>query len=116
MTRTTRRSAPDGGANAAANAVADAGVSFHFACAGGYVLVAFALDAGVVDPVLADAAADMSVLPAPDAKGAVVAAYAPGGALGADHHDGDGVAGIWPDSDERSVESISALGSENSLS
>ena len=40
------------------------------------------------------------------AIGAVVAAYGRGGALGAAHHDGDVIAGIWSDSDEwRSVES-----------
>ena len=32
--------------------------------------------------------------------GAVVAAYAPGGALGAAHHDDDVIAGIWSDGDE----------------
>ena len=31
---------------------------------------------------------------------AVVAAYAPGGAMGAAHHDGDAIAGFWSDGGE----------------
>ena len=56
---------------------------------------AAAVNAAVADPAGAGAAADVGG--AGGAIGAVVAACAPGGALGAAHHDGDVIAGIWSD-------------------
>ena len=60
--------------------------------------MAAAMNAAVADPVAAGAAAN--VRGAGGAIGAVVATYAPGGALGAAHHDDDVIAGIWSDGDE----------------
>ena len=60
--------------------------------------VAAARNAVVADSAVAGAAAE--VRGAGGAIGAVVAAYAPGGALGAAHHDDDVIAGIWSDGDE----------------
>ena len=74
--------------------------------------VAAARNAVVADPAVTDSAADSAVTDsaadsvvaevrgAGGAIGAVVAAYAPGGALGAAHHDDDVIAGIWSDGDE----------------
>ena len=56
------------------------------------------MNAAVADSAVAGAAAE--VRGAAGAIGAVVAAYAPGGALGAAHHDVDVIAGIWSDGDE----------------
>ena len=56
------------------------------------------MDAVVADPAVAGAAAD--VRGAGSAIGTVVATYAPGGALGAAHHDDDIIAGIWSDGGE----------------
>ena len=56
------------------------------------------MNAAVADSAVAGAAAE--VRGAAGAIGAVVAAYAPGGALGAAHHDDDITAEIWPDGDE----------------
>ena len=56
------------------------------------------MDAVVADPAVAGAAAD--VRGAGSAIGTVVATYAPGGALGAAHHDDDVTDGIWPNGDE----------------
>ena len=70
---------------------------------------AAARNAVVADSAVAGAAAE--VRGAGGAIGAVVAAYAPGGALGTAHHDDDVIAGIWSDGDEQRV--LRALGSEN---
>ena len=53
--------------------------------------MAAALNAAVADPAIAGAAADVGG--AGGAIGAVVAPYAPGGTLGAAHHDDDVIAG-----------------------
>ena len=89
---------PDGGADAGA----DAGAGLPFLFGGGYVPVAAAVNAAVADPARDPAAvgAASDVGGAGGAIGAAVAAYAPGGTLGAAHHDGDIIAGIWPDGDE----------------
>ena len=60
--------------------------------------VAAASNAVVADSAVAGAAAEVRV--AGGAIGAVVAANAPGGSLGAAHHDDDAIAGIWSDGDE----------------
>ena len=60
--------------------------------------VAAGRNAVVVDLAVAGAAAEVRGVCG--AIGAVVAAYAPGGALGAAHHDDDVIAGIWSDADE----------------
>ena len=84
------------GAGAGAGPEDGAGLAFLFD--GGYVPMAAARNAVVADS--ADAGAAAEVRGAGGAIGAVVAAYAPGGVLGAAHHDDDVIAGIWSDVDE----------------
>ena len=76
------------------------GAGLPFLFGGGYVPVTAAMNAAVADPAVACAAAEVSGACGAINLGAVVAAYAPGGALGAAHHDGDAIAGIWSDGDE----------------